>query len=177
MPSLRSGGASGGSNSLRGVPLPSVGWCLRRILIPCGGIGVGWGSGLWLCLVVGKAANCHWPHPHPNTTVFSTAALRPVTERQGSRSLAQALPWLYKSLFKTSLHAALAGLFSSRCVTAPAGASRRNRRRRLLAPGKNLAIQQVFCEADVPEGLRGFLPCRTYCTRRCVQRPTAVGGS
>ena len=47
------------------------------------------------------------------------------------------------------------------CVTAPAGASRRNRRRRLLAPGKNLAIQQVFCEADVPEGLRDFLPCRT----------------
>ena len=39
-------------------------------------------------------------------------------------------------------------------LDAPAGAVR-------PAALKNLAIQQVFCEADVPEGLRDFLPCRT----------------
>ena len=37
IPSLRSGGASGGSNSLRGDSLPTVGGCLRRIQVPAGG--------------------------------------------------------------------------------------------------------------------------------------------
>ena len=33
--------------------------------------GVGWGrlAGLWLCFVVGWAANHHWPQPHHYTTV------------------------------------------------------------------------------------------------------------
>ena len=48
-----------------------------------------------------------------------------------------------KSLFRISLHAALAGLFTPCGVTAPAGASRRNRRRRLLEPIQDLPARRL----------------------------------